>query len=107
MSQNWLKTLPEKVLVVLAKTDLKSDSGGSFLTSHVTADQVFTREDLSPAQQMFGRIAQDFMRTEVLPPEQQIYEKDWRLTRELLLKAGALDLLRVDEARPARLPLSR
>ncbi len=45
---------------------------------------------------MFGRIAEDFMRTEVLPREEQIYEKDWALTRELLLKAGDLDLLRVD-----------
>ncbi|MBA3804543.1 MAG: acyl-CoA dehydrogenase family protein, partial [Acidobacteria bacterium] len=45
---------------------------------------------------MFGRIAEDFMRTEVLPREEQIYEKDWAVTRELLLKAGELDLLRVD-----------
>lgn len=45
---------------------------------------------------MFGRIAEDFMRAEVLPREGQIYEKDWALTRELLLKAGDLDLLRVD-----------
>src|SRR5688500_4347513 len=36
------------------------------------------------------------MRTEVLPREQEIYAKDWALTRELLLKAGELDLLRVD-----------
>ena len=45
---------------------------------------------------MFGRIAADFMRTEVLPREKEIYAKDWSLTRELLLKAGELDLLRVD-----------
>ena len=57
---------------------------------------IFTREDLSPAQQMFGRIAEDFMRTEVLPCAERIYAKDWTLTRELLLKAGELDLLRVD-----------
>ena len=41
----------------------------------VTADQIFTREDLSSAQQMFGRIAADFMRTEVLPREKEIYAK--------------------------------
>ena len=69
---------------------------GGFLTADVPASQVFTREDLSPAQQMSGRIAEDFMRTEVLPHEQRLYDKDWRLTRELLLKAGELDLLRVD-----------
>src|SRR5499426_1036487 len=57
---------------------------------------IFTREDLSSAQQMVGHIAADFMRTEVLPVAEQIYAKDWKLTRELLLKAGELDLLRVD-----------
>jgi alkylation response protein AidB-like acyl-CoA dehydrogenase len=57
---------------------------------------IFTREDLSPAQQMFGRIAEDFMRSEVLPREKDIYAKDWAVTRELLLKAGDLDLLRID-----------
>ena len=70
--------------------------GGSFLTADVTPDKVFTREDLSPAQQMFGRIAHDFMRTEVLPREKEIYAKDFALIRALLVKAGELDLLRVD-----------
>jgi len=57
---------------------------------------IFTREDLSSAQQLVGHIAADFMRTEVLPVAEKIYAKDWSLTRELLLKAGELDLLRVD-----------
>jgi alkylation response protein AidB-like acyl-CoA dehydrogenase len=60
------------------------------------AESIFTREDLSPAQQMFGRIAEDFMRTEVLPHADRIYGKDWPFTRELLRKAGELDLLRID-----------
>jgi alkylation response protein AidB-like acyl-CoA dehydrogenase len=75
---------------------IKFNGGGDFLDQAVTADQVFTREDLSGAQQMFGRIAEDFMRTEILPRAEEIYAKDWPLTRELLLKAGELDLLRVD-----------
>src|SRR5712671_992278 len=75
---------------------IRFNGGGGFLDNTATADQVFTREDLSGAQQMFGRIAKDFMRTEVLPREKEIYAKDWPLTRELLLKAGELDLLRVD-----------
>ncbi len=62
----------------------------------ISESTVFTREDLSPAQKMFGRIAEDFMRTEVLPRAERIYAKDWALTRELLLKAGDLDLLRID-----------
>ena len=75
---------------------IKFNGAGAFLDDTVTADQVFTREDLSSAQQMVGRIAADFMRTEVLPREKEIYAKDWPLTRELLRKAGELDLLRVD-----------
>jgi alkylation response protein AidB-like acyl-CoA dehydrogenase len=79
------------------KTDaIELSGGGSFLSADVTAGRVFTREDLSPEQQMFGRIAEDFMSTEVIPREQEIYEKDWALTRKLLLQAGELDLLRVD-----------
>ncbi len=58
--------------------------------------EVFTRDDLSSAQKMFGQIAENFMRTEVLPRADRIYAKDWALTRELLLKAGELDLLRID-----------
>gem|GEM_PF-1746662 len=88
---------PRILLNMATKTDaIEFSGGGSFLSANVTAHQVFTREDLSPAQQMFGRIAKDFMRTEVIPREQEIYDKDWALTRELLLKAGELDLLRVD-----------
>lgn len=75
---------------------INNRGGGVFLNSALTADRIFTPEDLSPAQQMFGRIAADFMQTEVLPREAQIYAKDWLLTRELLLRAGELDLLRVD-----------
>src|SRR6266542_1884583 len=60
------------------------------------AVDVFTREDLSSAQQMFGRIAEDFMRTEVVPHAERLYAKDWPFTRELLVKAGELDLLRID-----------
>jgi alkylation response protein AidB-like acyl-CoA dehydrogenase len=67
-----------------------------FLNHDFSPADIFTREDLTPAQQMLGGIAEDFMRTEVLPREEQIYAKDWSVTRELLLKAGELDLLRID-----------
>jgi len=82
--------------MVAGSSIAKFNPGGSFLTADVTPDQVFTREDLSPAQQMFGRISHDFMRTEVLPHEKEIYAKDFALLRALLVKAGELDLLRVD-----------
>jgi len=71
-------------------------SGDRFLVHDPTPAEIFTREDLSSAQKMLGQSAAEFMRTEVLPREQEIYAKDWALTRSLLLKAGELDLLRVD-----------
>jgi alkylation response protein AidB-like acyl-CoA dehydrogenase len=71
-------------------------AGSAFLSCDAAPGGVFTREDLTPAQQMFGRIAEDFMRTEVVPRDAEIHAKDWALTRELLLKAAELDLLRVD-----------
>jgi alkylation response protein AidB-like acyl-CoA dehydrogenase len=45
---------------------------------------------------MFAAVAEEFMRKEVLPRAEQIYAKDWAVTRELLLKAAELDLLRID-----------
>ncbi|HEY0992167.1 MAG TPA: acyl-CoA dehydrogenase family protein [Kofleriaceae bacterium] len=69
---------------------------GRFLTSNVGPGDVFTREDLTAEQKLFGNTAADFMRREVLPVAPRLYERDWPLTRELLRKAGALDLLRLE-----------
>ncbi|HEX2834216.1 MAG TPA: acyl-CoA dehydrogenase family protein [Thermoanaerobaculia bacterium] len=68
----------------------------SFINHEFSPAEIFTREDLSSAQQMLGSIAEDFMRTEVLPREERIYAKEWSVTRELLRIAGELDLLRID-----------
>ncbi len=70
--------------------------GGSFLFEDRSPKEVFTREDISEEQQMFAGVAAEFMQKEVVPRAEQIYAKDWPLTRELLLKAGELDLLRID-----------
>ncbi len=70
--------------------------GGRFLTQAIGSDGVFTREDLSEEQRLFGRTAAEFMRQEVLPREQQLYAHDWVLTRELVRKAAALDLARLE-----------
>ena len=79
-----------------ASTATTKIKGGSFLYEDRTPAEVFTREDISEEQQMFAGVAEEFMRKEVLTREEQIYAKDWKLTRALLLKAGELDLLRID-----------
>ncbi len=70
--------------------------GGSFLFEDRQPADIFTREDISEEQQMFAGVAEEFMRKEVLTRAEQIYAKDFAVTRELLLKAGELDLLRID-----------
>jgi alkylation response protein AidB-like acyl-CoA dehydrogenase len=57
---------------------------------------VFTREDLTADQKLFGQTAAEFMRREVVPNAARLYAHDWDFTRELLRKAGELDLLRLE-----------
>ena len=71
-------------------------NGGQFLTSPVSADDVFVREELTDEQRLFGQTAAEFMQREVLPVADRIYQHDWTLTRELLRKASELDLLRLE-----------
>jgi alkylation response protein AidB-like acyl-CoA dehydrogenase len=69
---------------------------GAFLTQDLRTADLFTREELSEEQQLFGRTAAEFMRNEVLPRAQDLYAHDWALTRRLLQKAAALDLTRLE-----------
>jgi alkylation response protein AidB-like acyl-CoA dehydrogenase len=68
----------------------------NFLRTLVRPGDVFTREELTPEQRLFGQTAAAFIRTEVLPNLERLYARDWGLTRALLRKAGALDLLRLE-----------
>jgi alkylation response protein AidB-like acyl-CoA dehydrogenase len=69
---------------------------GRFLAGDTPAAAVFTREDLSDEQLLFGRAAEEFMRTEVLPRAAELYNKDWVLTRELIRKAADRDFTRLE-----------
>ena len=60
--------------------------GSKFLFEASSPATTFTREDISKAQQMIGNVAEEFMRREVLPRTEQIYAKEWHVTRELLLR---------------------
>jgi alkylation response protein AidB-like acyl-CoA dehydrogenase len=77
-------------------TPFTPTAGGRFLTTDVRPEAVFVREDLSEEQRMFGRTAAEFMQKEVLPVVDRLYKHDWALTRELMRKAGDLDLLRLE-----------
>src|SRR5262245_27659346 len=71
-------------------------AGGSFLTNDIGPEDIFTREDLSDEQRLFGQTAAEFMKGEVLPNETRLYAHDWDFTRVLLKKAAAIDLLRLE-----------
>jgi len=68
----------------------------SFLFTNESPDDIFVKEEVSDEQKLFARTAEQFMREEVVPRAEQLYEKDWDLTRKLLRQAGDLDLLRAD-----------
>jgi alkylation response protein AidB-like acyl-CoA dehydrogenase len=71
-------------------------AGGQFLTTAVSPNDVFVREDLTEEQRLFGQTAAEFMQKEVLPVVERLYEHDWELTRQLMKKASDLDLLRLE-----------
>ena len=75
---------------------LEVSGGGAFLIRSLNSDDLFTPEDLSDEQRLFGRTAAEFMRNEVQPHEASLYAHDWTTTRELLKKAADLDLLRLE-----------
>jgi alkylation response protein AidB-like acyl-CoA dehydrogenase len=70
--------------------------GRRFLTESVHSGDVFVREELSEEQKLFGQTAAEFMRKEVLPRVDRLYAHDWTVTRELLRRAAALDLARLE-----------
>ena len=70
--------------------------GGQFLTTSVDARDVFTREELTDEQRLFGQTAAEFMRHEVLPNEGRLFAHDWDFVRTLMRKAAELDLLRLE-----------
>jgi alkylation response protein AidB-like acyl-CoA dehydrogenase len=70
--------------------------GGSFLIEDRVPEEVFTPEDITEEQRMFARTAEEFLRKEVIPREEEIYAKNYHTHRELMLKAGELGLLSID-----------
>jgi alkylation response protein AidB-like acyl-CoA dehydrogenase len=74
----------------------KTFKGGIFLIEDQSPDDIFTPEEISEEQHMFARTAEEFLRKEVIPREDEIYAKDYNTHRELMQKAGELGLLSID-----------
>ena len=63
--------------------------GGSFLLEDHDPQEVFTPEDISDEHRMIAQTAREFTEKEVLPLDEEIEAKDYKLTRELLTKAAS------------------
>lgn len=70
--------------------------GGGFLIEDAAPGEIFTPEDISEEQRMFAQTAEEFLRKEVIPREEEIYAKNWETHRDLMRKAGELGLLSID-----------
>ena len=77
-------------------TDRKIFSGGEFLITDATPEDVFTPEDFTDEHKMIYETARDFVTKEVEPNIDRIEEKDHDLVLSLLAKAGELGLLGTD-----------
>lgn len=74
----------------------KDIKGGGFLIEDYAPTEIFTPEDINEEQRMFATAAEEFLRKEVIPREDEIYAKNWDTHRELMRKAGELGLLSID-----------
>ena len=70
--------------------------GGSFILEDHDSREVFTPEDLSDEHRMIAQTAREFTEKEVMPLDAEIESKNYKVTRDLLTKAGELGLLSID-----------
>ena len=72
------------------KTILK---GAAFLVNETTADSVFTPEDFTEEQIMFGEMVEDFVKTKVHPVVEELDKQKPGLMEQLLADASELGIL--------------
>jgi alkylation response protein AidB-like acyl-CoA dehydrogenase len=70
--------------------------GGSWLLEETAPEAVFTPERLTDEHRLMNRTAIDFAEKEVLPRLEQLENKDWALSRDLVRRCGELGLLGTD-----------
>ena len=69
--------------------------GGEFNIKETACNNVFTPEDFNEEQVMMKQAVQDFIEKEVLPHKERFENKDYKLTEEVMKKAGDLGFLSV------------
>jgi len=64
--------------------------GGEFIIKETDCNNVFTPEDFNEEQLMMKQAVHDFVEKEVLPHRERFENKDYKLTEEIMKKAGDL-----------------
>jgi alkylation response protein AidB-like acyl-CoA dehydrogenase len=82
--------------MMLTTTEPTILRGGEWLLQPSEADAVFTPERVTDEHRLIRRTAEQFVDNEVLPKLEQLEQKDWALSRDLVKRAAGLGLLGVD-----------
>ncbi|WBL20989.1 acyl-CoA dehydrogenase family protein [Zunongwangia sp. HRR-M8] len=69
--------------------------GGQFLVKDTKCEDVFTPEDFNEEQKMMKDSVQEFVEREIIPHRERFEKKDYKLTEEVMQKAGELGFLGV------------
>ena len=71
-------------------------TGGAWLISSTSGDNVFTPERLSDDHRLMARTTAEFVSNEVMPALDRLEQKDWDLARQLVHRCGELGLLGIN-----------
>lgn len=71
----------------------KALKGGEFILKESSFEDIFTPEDFTEEQQMMRDSVREFIDREVIPNRERFEDHDYKLTEELMRKAGDLGFL--------------
>ena len=71
----------------------KTTKGGAWLIEETDPASVMTPEKLTEEHKLIQQTATEFIRGEVIPVNDKLEQKDWKLQREIVKKCGSLGLL--------------
>lgn len=71
-------------------TETKTLDGGEFLVRDITAQEIFSIEELSEEQKMLRDSAKEFIDKEVVPNKERFEKKDYAYTEEVMRKIGEM-----------------
>jgi len=74
-------------------TEIQTLNGGEFLVKDITAQEIFSIEELSEEQKMLRDSAKEFIDKEVVPNKERFEKKDYAYTEEVMRKIGEMGFL--------------